>query len=238
MARAQKKVGAARGAPKRASVASPAAVTDAPKRILPILATLKREYPEVRCSLNYRNAFELLIATILAAQCTDARVNLVTPALFKRFPNPHAMAKADLAELGELIRSTGFYSAKAKSLLATSQLLVAEHGGKVPRTMEELVRLRGVGRKTANVVLGNAYGIPGLPVDTHVGRLSRRLGLTVSQDPVEIESELCAMLPPAEWTDFSHRLIEHGRAVCEARKPRCEECVVARLCPRIGVSES
>ena len=197
-----------------------------------VLTRLEREYPDARCALDHRNAFELLCATILSAQCTDARVNLVTPALFRKYPDAHALARARTPVLEEIIRSTGFFRNKAKSLIGMAQALVADHGGDVPRTMEQLYVLPGVGRKTANVILGNAYGInEGITVDTHVGRLSRRLGLTREEDPVKVEQDLMALLPRDSWAEISHLLIFHGRQVCIARRPRCEECVLADICP-------
>jgi endonuclease-3 len=203
-----------------------------------LVRTLARLYPDARCSLDFRDPLQLLVATILSAQCTDARVNKVTPALFARFPNAKAFAEADPAELERYIQSTGFFRNKAHNIQACCRALVEKHGGKVPRTMEELVPLPGVGRKTANVILGNAYGVPGIPVDTHVGRLSQRLGLTTEIDPVKIERDLTAVLPPEEWTAFGHRMIEHGRRVCQARKPLCGDCAMSRSCPRAGVAES
>ncbi|MFO0927500.1 MAG: endonuclease III [Gemmataceae bacterium] len=200
-----------------------------------IVRALARLYPDARCSLDHATPFQLLAATILSAQCTDARVNQVTPALFARFPDADALAAADLAELERLIQSTGFYHNKAKNLIACARQLVADHGSAVPATMEQLVRLAGVGRKTANVLLGNAFGVPGLPVDTHVTRLANRLGLTESADPVVIESDLTSMIAPADWTLFGLRLIYHGRQVCQARKPACAGCRLASLCPRVGV---
>jgi endonuclease-3 len=197
-----------------------------------LLAALHRLYDGADCALRHRNAFELLVATILSAQCTDERVNKVTPALFRRYPTPSKMAKAPLPELEGLIRSTGFFRQKAKSLSVTAQRLATDHGGEVPRTMEALLALRGVARKTANVVLGNAYGIAsGVVVDTHVGRLSRRLGLTRHTDPVKIEKDLTRKIPAADWIWFSHALITHGRTVCDARRPRCGDCPVRALCP-------
>jgi endonuclease-3 len=197
-----------------------------------VLTRLEREYPDARCALDHRNAFELLCATILSAQCTDARVNLVTPALFRKYPDAHALARARTPVLEEIIRSTGFFRNKAKSLIGMAQALVADHGGDVPRTMEQLYVLPGVGRKTANVILGNAYGInEGITVDTHVGRLSRRLGLTREEDPVKVEQDLMALLPRDSWAEISHLLIFHGRQVCIARRPRCEECVLSDICP-------
>lgn len=204
-------------------------------RIRRLLRELKRLYPDVRCSLHHETPFQLLVATILSAQCTDARVNLITPALFARFPDPQRLAKADLAELESLIQSTGFYHNKAKNLLACSQRIVEQHHGEVPRTMDALVQLAGVGRKTANVILGNAFDVPGLPVDTHVTRLSQRLGLTTNTTPERIEEDLTALVPRAEWTRFGLRLIYHGRQVCHARKPLCDGCALVELCPQLGV---
>ena len=197
-----------------------------------ILARLRREHPDAHTALDHRDAFQLLVATILSAQCTDKRVNEVTPALFRRFPTPRDLAGASLAELEELVRTTGFYHNKARALLGLGQALVAEHGGKVPASMEELRRLPGVGRKTANVVLGNAFGQNvGVVVDTHVQRLSRRLGLTAETDPEKIERDLMDLVPQRDWTLWSNLLIAHGRKVCQARRPLCGSCVVADLCP-------
>ncbi len=201
-----------------------------------LVRILAQAYPDAHCALNYQTPLQLLVATILSAQCTDVRVNLVTPALFARYPDAEAFATADPAELEALIRSTGFYRNKAKSILGCCKRLVAEHGGQVPASMEELVPLPGVGRKTANVLLGNAFGVPGITVDTHVGRLSRRLGLTEQTDPEKVERDLMAVIPEKEWTMFSHRTIFHGRRVCHARKPCCEDCVLERLCPKVGVT--
>jgi endonuclease III len=197
-----------------------------------ILSHLKELYPDARCALEYRNAYELLCATILSAQCTDARVNMVTPSLFARYPTPFALAQADELDVQELIKSTGFFRNKARSLIGMAQAVVAEHGGEIPRTMEELRRLPGVGRKTANVVLGNAYNInEGVTVDTHVTRLSGLLGLSGEKDPVKIEQALMRQFPQADWALLSHLLIFHGRQICIARRPRCTECALARLCP-------
>ncbi len=194
---------------------------------------LKAEYPDALCALVHHNPYELLVATILSAQCTDARVNLVTPELFRRYPSAKALAKANPDELQELIRSTGFFRAKAKNLLAMAQQVTAEYGGAIPRDVESLTKLAGVGRKTANVVLGTAFGIAtGIVVDTHVKRLSRRLGLTTGRSPEQIERELMASVPLEQWVDFSHQMIQHGRRVCLARKPRCETCPLAEICPR------
>lgn len=192
---------------------------------------LKSEYPEALCELDHRNAFELLTATILSAQSTDKRVNMVTPALFERYPTPEDLASADPDEVEGLIRSTGFYRAKTRSIMGMAQSLVERHGGIVPSAMKDLVALPGVGRKTANVVRSEALGLPGLPVDTHVLRLSKRLGLTEQTDPVKVEMELNPMVPMAERGEFSLRLILHGRRVCFARKPNCAGCVLADFCP-------
>ena len=186
------------------------------------------------CALSHHNPFELLVATILSAQCTDERVNMVMPVLFKLFPTPEAMAGADREQLETLIKSTGFFRAKAAHILAASEAIVMRYGGEVPRSMEELTTLPGVGRKTANVVLSVAFNLPGLPVDTHVTRLSRRLALTGSDDPVQIERDLCGLFPPHKWGEVSLRLILHGRRVCVARRPRCELCELADLCPSRG----
>ncbi len=203
-----------------------------------VLKGLIALYPEVRCALDHSNTFELLVATILSAQCTDARVNMVTPALFATYPTPAKMALAAVEDLEQIIHSTGFFRAKAKNLLAMSQALVAEHGGEVPADLQKLTALAGVGRKTAHVVLGNAFQIPsGVVVDTHVKRLSYRLGLTENDDPVPIEHDLAAIIPKAEWIDFSHRLIEHGRRVCAAQRPNCDACPLREICPRHGVPE-
>ncbi len=192
---------------------------------------LEEAYPDAKCGLNYQNPFELLVATVLSAQCTDARVNLVTPALFASYPDASAMAKAPLARLEKLVQSTGFFRAKAKSLSELSKALVREHAGEVPDDFDALTRLRGVGRKTANVVMGNAFGVAsGVVVDTHVGRITRLLGLTRQADPVKAEAELAQLVPKKHWIWFSHWLIEHGRRVCIARRPKCGECVLAERC--------
>jgi endonuclease III len=197
-----------------------------------LLSRLKALYPDARCALDYRNTYELLCATILSAQCTDVRVNLVTPTLFSRYPTPFELAQADSTELQEIIKSTGFFRNKARSLIGMAQALVVDHAGEVPRTMEELRRLPGVGRKTANVVLGNAFSInEGVTVDTHVTRLSRLLGLSREDDPVKIEQVLMKLFPQPDWALLSHLLIFHGRQVCIARRPRCGDCVLAQLCP-------
>lgn len=194
-------------------------------------------YPDAHCELDFTTPLELLVATVLSAQCTDKRVNQVTPALFARFPDAQAYAEADPGEIEDLIRSTGFFRAKARSLSGIGVALVANYGGEVPGALDDLVTLPGVGRKTANVVLGNAFGIPGITVDTHVGRLVRRWGWTTSQDPVVVEHEIGTLIERREWTLFSHRAIFHGRRVCFARKPACGACPVAALCPSVGIGE-
>jgi endonuclease-3 len=197
-----------------------------------ILSKLKELYPDARCALHNRNAYELLCATILSAQCTDVRVNLVTPTLFARYPTPFELARANPGDVEEIIKSTGFFRNKTRSLIGMAQALVADHGGEVPRTMEELRKLPGVGRKTANVVLGNAYSInEGVTVDTHVTRLSKLLGLSREADAEKIEQELMRLFAPEDWGLLSHLLIFHGRNVCIARRPRCGDCVLAQLCP-------
>lgn len=201
-----------------------------------ILRELARLYPDAHCALDYGNPLQLLIATILSAQCTDVRVNLVTPALFARYPDVAAFAGADLAELERMIQSTGFFRNKARNIKACCLAIVEQHGGEVPCTLEELVVLPGIGRKTANVILGNAFDTPGITVDTHVTRLSGRLGLSRHTDPVKIEHDLMALFPKKDWTMASHRLIFHGRQVCHARKPNCDACTLAKLCPKIGVT--
>ncbi len=202
------------------------------QRALEILVRLKRLYPEAPCTLNYQTPVQLLVATILSAQCTDQRVNQVTPELFRRFPDAAALASADLEELEQLIRSTGFYRSKAKNIQRACWQLLTNFAGTVPQSMEELLTLPGVARKTANVVLGHAYGISaGVTVDTHVKRLSDRLGLTQHKDPIRIERDLMKLLPQPEWENWSIRLIYHGRAVCQARKPACDRCALADLCP-------
>lgn len=202
-----------------------------PARAALVVTALAAEYPSADCELDHRSPFELLAATILSAQCTDARVNMVTPALFARYPDAQALAGADVADVEDIVRSTGFFQTKAKNLVSMATALVERFGGEVPTALEDLVTLAGVGRKTANVVRSVAFGLPGLPVDTHVGRLSRRLGLTAEDDPVRVEHALCSMLEPAEWGTFSLRLILHGRRVCAARAPRCEACCLADWCP-------
>jgi endonuclease-3 len=212
---------------KRGKTARPLA----PERVAAILDGLAKAYPKAVCALNHRSAWELLVATILSAQCTDVRVNLVTPELFKAFPTPKAMAAASLPELEELIRTTGFYRNKAKSIQGAGRVVTDEFGGKVPQTMEEMLRIPGAARKTANVVLGSWYGIAvGVVVDTHVLRLSRRLELTKGTTPQKVEQGLMRVIPQPKWIDFSHEVIFHGRQICIARKPRCADCTLERLC--------
>lgn len=205
------------------------------RRARRINRSLAEVYPDAHCELDFGSPFQLLVATVLSAQCTDVRVNQVTPGLFARFPDALAMAGAPREELEELIRPTGFFRAKATSLLELSRDLVERHDGNVPGRLGDLVQLRGVGRKTANVVLGNAFDVPGITVDTHMGRLARRLGLTVNEDPVVVERDLGALIERKEWTLWSHRIIFHGRRRCTARKPDCAGCEIAALCPSAGI---
>ena len=202
-----------------------------PARVRAILKALDRLYPDARCSLDFNDPLQLLVATILSAQCTDERVNQVTPALFQRYPRAIDYAQADAGELMEMIRSTGFFRNKAKSIQGMARALVENHGGKVPGELEALVKLPGVGRKTANVVLGSAFGVPGITVDTHVGRVCIRLGLTAQTDPVKAEFTLMEVIPQPRWTKFSHQVIWHGRRVCHARKPECPRCLLLPHCP-------
>ena len=207
-------------------------------RVAEILRRLAEEYAEATCALHHKDPYELLVATILSAQCTDVRVNMVTPALFERYPTPKELAQADRQELEELIRSTGFFRNKARSLMGATKKLVEQFDEKVPDNMADLLTLPGVARKTANVVLGTAYGIPsGVVVDTHVNRLSKRLGLTEERDPGKIEKGLMKALAQEDWIDFGHRLIHHGRKICQARKPKCEQCVLVDLCPYYSESQ-
>jgi endonuclease-3 len=206
------------------------------KRTAKIIAQLKKEFPDADCALVHQTPFQLLIATILSAQCTDERVNIVCKDLFRKYKGPADFAKAPIGEIEQDIKSTGFYRNKAKNIKACSASLIELHGGKVPKELDALVQLAGVGRKTANVVLGTAYGIPtGVVVDTHVGRLSLRMGLTEQTDAVKIEQDLMELVPQDEWIGFSHRMILHGRKTCQARKPDCPHCTVNKLCPKIGV---
>jgi len=203
-----------------------------PERVATILERLEAQYPGARCSLDFEAPLQLLVATILSAQCTDERVNMVTPALFARFRTAQDFADANPAELEEMIRSTGFYRNKTRSLIGMGQVLADRHGGEVPRSMAELTRVPGAGRKTANVVLGNAFGVEeGVVVDTHVARISQRLGLTRHTDPGRIEQDLMTLIPRGRWTLFPHLMIHHGRAICQARKPQCERCPLNDVCP-------
>jgi endonuclease III len=195
---------------------------------------LAKAHPDAHCELDFTTPLELVVATILSAQCTDVRVNMVTPALFRRYPSAADYAAADRAELESLIASTGFFRMKAANIMAMSQILVEQHQGEVPARLEDLVALPGVGRKTANVVLGNAFGVPGITVDTHLGRLARRFGWTTHEDPVKVERDLMELFPRKDWTMLSHRVIFHGRRVCFARRPACGACPVARMCPSFG----
>jgi endonuclease III len=203
-----------------------------PSEIQSLMQLLTDAYGHAECALVHQNVYELLAATILSAQCTDKRVNMVTPALFKRYPTPADLAVARLDDVEELVRTTGFYRNKAKSLVGMAHRVAQEHGGEIPRDLETLITLPGVARKTANVVLGVGYGISvGIVVDTHVSRLSARLGLTQEESPVKIERDLMGIIPKNRWIDFSHMLIEHGRQICSARAPRCDKCMLTRLCP-------
>jgi endonuclease-3 len=218
-----------RGVPTRAEL---------PAYALEILRRLEREYPDAKCALDYTTPFELLIATILSAQCTDKRVNMVTPHLFRAYPGVEALAAARQEEVEEIIRSTGFFRSKSKSIIGMANALLDTHGGRVPDAMEALVRLPGVGRKTANVILGNAFGKDeGIVVDTHVGRLGVRLGFTRETDPVKVEQALIPLFPREKWTLLAHLLIEHGRRVCDARKPKCGECILNDRCPSARVPD-
>ncbi len=212
------------------------AVSDA--RVAKIRALLKRAIPHPRCELEHASPWQLLVATILSAQSTDATINKVTPALFARFPRPVDLADADPAEVEALVKSTGFFRNKAKAIQGAARMLVAEFGGEVPKTMEEITRLPGVARKTGNVVLGVALGVTsGIVVDTHVSRVSQRLGLSQATDPEEVERELCEVTPRAQWIEFGHRLLLHGRYVCKAKAPACGECVLAEVCPSLARAE-
>ncbi|MEJ6012919.1 endonuclease III [Corynebacterium sp. H127] len=218
---------------KQVKPESPLALKRRARRINRMLATC---YPDAKAELDFRNPLELLVATVLSAQTTDVRVNQVTPKLFATYPTAEAYASAQLAEVEELIRPTGFYRNKAKALISLGQQLCDDFGGEVPRTLAELITLPGVGRKTANVVLGNAFGVPGLTVDTHFERLVRRLGLTTEKDPVAVEKHIMQLIEPSEWTMVSHRLIYHGRRVCHSRKAGCGACYIAKLCPSFGIA--
>ena len=209
----------------------------AKKRVHLILAELETLYPDAKTELDFATPLQLMVAVMLSAQCTDKRVNLVTPALFARFRSAKDFADAERDELEKYIQSTGFFRNKAKNIQAACRALVERHGGEVPGTLDELTALAGLGRKSANCILGDAFDTPGITVDTHVGRLARRLGLTDKDDPVKVEFELLRLLPQPSWTDASHRLILHGRRVCASRKPACESCTLAHLCPKVGVAE-
>jgi endonuclease-3 len=203
-----------------------------------IYRILTKEYPDARCELDFNSPLELLIATVLSAQCTDIRVNAVTPVLFKRFPTLETLAVAKLSEIEEIIYSTGFFRSKAKNIKELANKILNDFGGEVPNDLAQLVTLPGVGRKTANVVLGNAFGIPGLTVDTHFGRLSRRFGWSDQTDPVKVEKDVAELIPEKEWTLLSHKLIWHGRRICHSRKPECGICPLAKLCPSAGIGTS
>ncbi len=206
------------------------------KRAIQIIKLLQKRYPDAKCALIHENPFQLLVATILSAQCTDERVNKVTPILFNALSTPREFAGASIEKIEDLIRSTGFYKNKAKNIKGASEKIVKEFKGEVPKTMDELTALPGVGRKTANVLLGNAFDIPGLVVDTHVMRVSNRMGLAKGEDAVKLEYELAEIIPRETWTQFSHIMIFHGRQTCVARKPKCSSCIVNKLCPKIGVA--
>jgi endonuclease-3 len=207
------------------------------KHAAAVVRLLRKAYPDAECALKHENAFQLLVATILSAQCTDERVNQVTPTLFERYPAPADLAAARRADIERIIQSTGFFRNKAKSIHELAQRLTDEFGGQVPQDIDILVTLPGIGRKTANVVLGTAFGIAsGVVVDTHVHRISQRLGLTHEDSPTKIEQDLMQLLPKKEWIDYSHRVIHHGRQVCKARRPLCDQCSLAKNCPRVGVS--
>ncbi len=203
-----------------------------------IYRVLTKSYPNIGCELDYTNPFQLLVATVLSAQCTDKRVNQTTPALFKKYGTIKKMAAADKKDIEKLIKSTGFFRAKAKNIKSLSQKILINFGGEVPNDLEDLITLPGVGRKTANVVLGHAFGVPGITVDTHFGRLSRRFGWSKENNPVKVEFEVSELIPRKEWTNLSQRMIRHGRRVCHSRKPACGACVLAKLCPSFGIGES
>ncbi len=200
-----------------------------------IYRILTKEYPDARCELDFNSPLELLVATVLSAQCTDKRVNAVTPVLFNRFPTVTKLAGAKISEIEKIVYSTGFYRSKAKNIKELANKILKDFNGEVPKTLAQLVTLPGVGRKTANVVLGNAFGIPGLTVDTHFGRLSRRFGWSQETDPVKVENDVAKLIPEKEWTLLSHKLIWHGRRICHSRKPECGICPLAKLCPSAGV---
>lgn len=238
-ARKPAKAKAAAAVAERSAMKPPASLAERKRQAARVVEHLAADYADAECALHFSNPLELLVATILSAQCTDVRVNMVTPGLFRRYRSAADFADAKPAELEKAIQSTGFFRNKAKNILACCRELVAHHGGDVPRDLETLVKLPGVGRKTASVVLGTAFGIAsGVVVDTHVTRLSQRLGLTKAKDAVKIERDLMAVLPRDEWIDFSHRMIHHGRQVCIARKPKCSQCSMLSFCPRAGVAST
>lgn len=207
------------------------------KQATALYRILSKTYPNIRCELDFENPLQLIIATVLSAQCTDKRVNAVTPALFKKYKNLRAFVGADIGDIENLIFQTGFYRAKARYIKALTTKILTDFGGEVPTTLEELITLPGVGRKTANVVLGHAFDTPGITVDTHFGRLSRRFGWTIEKDPVKVEHIVGALFPRLEWTNLSQRMIWHGRRICHSRKPACGICPVAKLCPSFGIGE-
>ena len=202
-----------------------------------IYRILSRSYPDVHCELDFKDPLQLLVATVLSAQCTDKRVNMVTPALFKKYGKAKDFAGADILEIEELVHSTGFFRAKARNIRGLAMRIESDFGGKVPESLDELITLPGVGRKTANVVLGHAFGIPGITVDTHFGRLSRRFHWSHSLDPVKVERDVAVLIPQKEWTNLSQRMIWHGRRICHSRKPACGACPVAKICPSVGIGE-
>ena len=203
-----------------------------------IYRILTKEYPDAKCELDFNSPLELLVATVLSAQCTDVRVNAVTPVLFNRFPTLETLAAAKVSEVEEIIYSTGFFRSKAKNIKELANKILNDFGGEVPNDLAKLITLPGVGRKTANVVLGNAFGIPGLTVDTHFGRLSRRFGWSTATDPVKVENDVAKLIPEKEWTLLSHKLIWHGRSICHSRKPECGICPLAKLCPSAGIGRT
>jgi len=218
-------------APRKSSTSPLATLPTLKKRARAVIAVLREEFPDSRCSLDHQDAWQLLVATILSAQCTDARVNMVTPGLFEQFPSMRDFAEADITEIEEAIRSTGFYRNKAKSLQGAARSLLERHDGKIPDDMKAMVKVPGCGRKTANVVLGEIYNHPdGVVVDTHVGRISRKLGLTDQTDPVKVEKQLNTCIPRKDWRDFGHLIIDHGRKTCKARAPQCDDCPLYRWC--------
>src|SRR6202042_1872963 len=217
------------------AVKTPETHTALVRRARKINRVLAETYPEAHCELDFQDAFQLLVSTVLSAQTTDKRVNMTTPALFAKYPTPEDLAAANPEDVAEILKPTGFFNAKTKAVMGLSAALTERFGGKVPSTLEELVTLPGVGRKTANVVLGNAFGVPGITVDTHFGRLARRFGWTDATEPDKVEADVGSLFPRSQWTVLSHRLIWHGRRVCHARRPACGACALARLCPSFGL---